>query len=449
MIVTVSINPQESTKNEFAIVTLNSGTTGLSSSIDIDFSMLLDKCDLPPKPSIDFLFISTVVYCIDKLVPRSLSIDNWTRQLQVEIPVSNPELWNQNADSFNSAISFLTGDLWKISYRNLDCSLIRPKRNRYGLFIKETMPITISLFSGGLDSLIGAIDLLESNPAATIKFVGHYDPAVGGPKSDQKNLIDELRGHYRDRVKFVQVRAGQTPSGDEVSFRSRSILFIGLGIYVASTAGENINLIMPENGNIALNVPLTPSRRGSCSTRTAHPFFLTSINHVLQRVGIANRVLNPFEFKTKGECVEQCQNRELLENIFNLSVSCAKAHHRKTWIRRSARQCGRCMPCIYRRAALNKVGLDTEVYGRDICSGEVDLDSSKGLVDDFRAYASLMSKNPTGKEISDLLLANGNLDISKLPDYGNVVFRALDEVRSLLRDKATHRVQRQASTYRN
>ena len=107
------------------------------------------------------------------------------------------------------------------------------------------------------------------------------------------------------------------------------------------------------------------------------------------------------------------------------------------------------MPCIYRRAALNKVGFDTEVYGRDICSGEVDLDSSKGLVDDFRAYVSLMSKNPTGKEISALLLANGNLDISKLPDYGDVVFRALEEIRSLLRDKATPRVQRQTGTYRN
>ena len=449
MIVNVSVNTEGSTKNELAMVTLNCDTAGLSSSIDIDLSMLLDKCDLPVESSIDFLFISTVVYCIDKLIPRSLSIDNWTRQLQVEIPVSKPKLWSQNADNFNSAISFLTGDFWNISYRDLDCSLIRPKRNRYRLFIKEPTPITISLFSGGLDSLIGAIDLLESNPEATIKFVGHYDPAVGGPKSDQNNLIDELKGHYRDRVKFVQVRAGQTPSGDEVSFRSRSILFIGLGIYVASAAGENIDLIMPENGNIALNIPLTPSRRGSCSTRTAHPFFLTSINHVLQHVGIANRVLNPFEFKTKGECVEQCQNRGLLEKILNLSVSCAKAHHRRTWIRRSARQCGRCMPCIYRRAALNKVGFDTEVYGRDICSGEVDLDSSKGLVDDFRAYVSLMSKNPTGKEISALLLANGNLDISKLPDYGDVVFRALEEIRRLLRDKATPRVQRQTGTYRN
>lgn len=449
MIVHVHINPQEATKNEFAMVTLNCESAGLSSSVNIDYSALLDKCEVPNDMSIDFLFISTVIYCIDKLIPRVHSIDNWTRQLQTEIPVADSNLWNHNRDTLNKAISYLTGDLWDISFRELECSLKRPKRYRYRLFLEEVEPEAVSLFSGGLDSLIGAIDLLESRPQATIKFVGHYDPSVGGPKSDQNSLMDELKSHYRNRVKFVQVMAGQTPAGHEVSFRSRSILFIGLGMYVASAVGEDINLLMPENGNIALNVPLTPSRRGSCSTRTAHPFFLETINQVLEDVGITNRVLNPFEFMTKGECVEQCRNRSMLESILTNSVSCAKPHHKRTWIRRSARQCGRCMPCIYRRAALHKVGLDNELFGRDICLGEVELDSSKGLADDFRACVSFMSNNPTRKEISDLLLANGNLDISKLSDYGDVVFRALEEIRTLLRDKATPRVKRQTGIIRN
>jgi large-conductance mechanosensitive channel len=444
MIVNVHVNPQEATKNEFAMVTLNCESAGLSSTVNINYSTLLDKCDVPNDVSIDFLFISTIIYCIDKLIPRSHSIDNWTRQLQTEIPVADSNLWNDIRDTLNKAISFLTGDLWNISFRELECSLKRPKSDRYRLFIEEAQPETVSLFSGGLDSLIGAIDLLESRPQATIKFVGHYDPSVGGPMSDQNNLMNELRSHYRNRGKFVQIRVGQTPSGDKkASFRSRSILFIGLGIYVASAAGENIELLMPENGNIALNVPLTPSRRGSCSTRTAHPFFLETINQVLEGVGITNRVRNPFEFKTKGECVEQCRNGSLLERVLTDSVSCAKPHHRRTWIRRSARQCGRCMPCIYRRAALHKIGLDSEVFGRDICLGEVELDSTEGLADDFRAYVSFMSNNPTSREISDLLLANGNLDISKLSGYGDVVFRALEEIRSLLRDKATPRVKQQ------
>ena len=292
--------------------------------------------------------------------------------------------------------------------------------------------------------MIGAIDWLESNPEGTIKLIGHYDPGVAGPKSDPKGLTKELKDYYRNRINFVQVRVGQTPSGEEVTFRSRSIIFIGLGIYAASLAGENIDMIMPENGNIALNVPLTPSRRGACSTRTAHPFFLKSIDQVLQNLGFQNRILNPFELKTKGECVEQCLNQTVLKNIAELSVSCAKRGHKKTWIRRNAKQCGRCMPCIYRRAALHKIGFDTEVDGRDICRGEVDLDSNEKLVDDFRAYVCFISKNLSREDISSLLLANGKLDIPLLRDYGDLVFRALEEIRVLLRNKATHRVLRQA-----
>lgn len=443
MIIEINVNPKESTRSEFAPVNISCGSASLSSSIDIDFSTLLDKCAEPTNLAVDFLFVSAVIYCIDKLIPRSISIDNWTRQLQVEIPVSDPDLWNQNAENFNSAISFLTGDFWNISYRDLECNLVRPKKVRYRLFPLET-PDAVSLFSGGLDSLIGAIDWLESNPEGTIKLVSHYDPDVAGPKSDQKRLIGELKEYYGNRISYVQVRVGQTPSGGEATFRSRSIIFIGLGIYVASSVGENISLIMPENGNIALNVPLTPSRRGACSSRTAHPFFLNSIGKEIQDLGFQNRIINPFELKTKGECVEQCFNQSVLRNLASISVSCAKrGRHKIHSINRSARQCGRCMPCIYRRAALHKIGLDTEDYGRDICKGEVDLESNQKLVDDFRAYVSFISRNPSRDEISSLLLANGNLDISLLPHYGDLVFRALEEIRALLRDKATGRVLRQ------
>ena len=442
MIIQEIVNPNESTKSEFASVKLVCRSAGLSSSVDINFSMLLDKCDAPTYQAIDFLFISAVIYCIDKLIPRSLAIDNWTRQLHVEIPVSDPDLWNENTNDFSKAISFLTGDLWNISFRKLDCDLVLPSKIRYDLFKGAITPGAISLFSGGLDSLIGIIDWLEKNPDKTIRLVSHYDPDVAGPKSDQDRVIKVLKDHYKNRISLVQVRLGQTPAGKEVTFRSRSIIFIGLGIYAASLAGDDIDMIIPENGNIALNVPLTPSRRGSCSTRTAHPVFLKTIDAILNRIGFTNRIFNPLGQKTKGECVADCLNRKLLMQAVKLSASCAKRGHRKTWIRRTAKQCGRCMPCIYRRAALHKIGCDDEIYGRDICNNEVDLDSSELLADDFRAYVSLISRNPTRKEISAMLLANGNLDIEKLPEYGDVVIRALEEIRTLLRDKATPQVLR-------
>lgn len=43
----------------------------------------------------------------------------------------------------------------------------------------------------------------------------------------------------------------------ESSLRTRSIVFIGLGIYAASQIGADIPLLAPENGTIALKLALT------------------------------------------------------------------------------------------------------------------------------------------------------------------------------------------------
>lgn len=92
MIVSVSVSPQESIKREFAAVKLECRTYNLSSTISIDFSTLQNKCNPPNEKSVDFLFVSAVIYCADKLIPRDLSLDKWTRTLQIEIPVSDPGL---------------------------------------------------------------------------------------------------------------------------------------------------------------------------------------------------------------------------------------------------------------------------------------------------------------------------------------------------------------------
>src|SRR6266852_896439 len=45
-------------------------------------------------------------------------------------------------------------------------------------------------------------------------------------------------------------------------------------------------LYVPENGLIALNVPLDPLRLGSFSTRTTHPFYIARWNELLKMVGM-------------------------------------------------------------------------------------------------------------------------------------------------------------------
>ena len=103
------------------------------------------------------------------------------------------------------------------------------------------------------------------------------------------------------------------------------------------------------------------------------------------------------------------------------------------------------MPCIFRRAALHKIGLDTETYGNDFCEDEVDLDNSESdAADDLRACLSFLRRNHSEVEIAKMLIASGPLPPLDLLHHAATVCRATDEIRQLVRDKATSTVKRRA-----
>ena len=433
MKINVDINPLKAT-NDFAKVTLRCEDPSVEGILDLDFSTLYARCQIPDPVTLDFLFLASVVYGVDRLIPRTEGDDRWARTFELCVPVSDSEKWSTVTDSLQTCLGFLTGDDWTIRFKPLSDKLHCPEKIKESN--KSVEANAVCLFSGGLDSLIGAIDYLESGQQPFL--VGHY--TLGhGPKSNQENLHEMLEREYGS-LNLLQVRVGlKTPDehDQEKTYRSRSFLFIALGMYAARSIGKQIPLLIPENGTIALNPPLTPSRQGSCSTRTAHPFFLNMLCKILVKLGVENTLHNPHKFKTKGECVDGCRNKALLHDAVRQSVSCAKGGHRNWRPNRDAAECGTCMPCIYRRASLHKVGWDNgEDYGYDICCN-VDLDSNLDHPNDLRALVSFLYHNPPREDISDLLLVNGNIELTHLLEYADVVVRGMDEVRTLLQDKCT------------
>jgi len=234
---------------------------------------------------------------------------------------------------------------------------------------------------------------------------------------------------------------GDREGAVDITLRGRSLLFIALGVFAASAREAHLPLMVPENGMIALNVPLTPSRRGSCSTRTAHPFYMSMVQEIVTSLGLKVLITNPLEKKTKGEVVCSCRNQNLLEQIAALSVSCAKRGRKNHWKRRSARACGHCMPCIYRRAALHAAGWDDEVYGNDFCAGEVDLEGVGDIANDLRACFTFLKRKPNHRAIESLLMASGRLVINRLSQSAKIVERAMEEIRRLITDNAIPRVK--------
>lgn len=439
MQITVSVSPTVVTSKECSEISLISHD-GLKSALYLDFTELLQRVRIPPDNAQDFLLVAATIYALDKLISRSKALDYWTRDFDVTIPVIDPEMWNCCSSVINRCLSFLSGDSWNLQFTTRSSPLIRRKRRKRRAHIRPRFATgtTTCLFSGGLDSLIGAINWLESHPDEALTLVGHHDPGIGGPLSDQEKLFSAIEKTYKGRLSPVFVGVGHKERGPEITMRSRSLLFIALGIFVAEHLGEGTPLLIPENGTIALNVPLTPSRRGSCSTRTAHPFYLDLLQKWLTGIGLNHSLENPLIEKTKGEVVADCLNRPLLETVFRNSVSCAKRGHTSTWINRSANGCGRCMPCIYRRAALNVAGLDDEIYGVDVCRDEVDwTDPNSEAADDLRACLSFVLRNPSQINIAKMLLANGDLSPLDVVKHAGTVQRAMEEIRQLITAKGT------------
>ena len=142
---------------------------------------------------LDFLFLASVVYSVDKLIPRKKTDDQWTRTLELSLPVSDPKKWSAVTDDLKTCLSFLTGDVWSIDFTEREHELYRPKQRKRP---RRKVPPpakgdTVCLFSGGLDSLVGVIDYLKANPSNSLFLVGHRDGA--GPKSDQDRLSKILK----------------------------------------------------------------------------------------------------------------------------------------------------------------------------------------------------------------------------------------------------------------
>ena len=141
-----------------------------------------------------------------------------------------------------------------------------------------------------------------------------------------------------------------SPGVQESSQRARSLAFIAFGVVVATSLerrhrGYSVPLYVCENGFIAINPPLTGGRLGSLSTRTAHPEYLTRLQHILDAAGLRVGIENPYAARTKGEMLRDCADQNLLKAEAVRSTSCGRFQ------RFNYQQCGRCVPCQVRRAA--------------------------------------------------------------------------------------------------
>lgn len=317
----------------------------------------------PDAETRDFMDIAVAVYIADELVKRETAADRWTRDFDLIVPVAKPDNWQRASSSLTSTLKFLSQDRFKFEW--LERSTM-PDGRRHRQSLPEGFD-TVCLFSGGVDSLLGAHKLLAEG--RKVLLVGHQaEPTTA---SAQKDLFQFLTGKYGDQAALIQCRVARSgnethrhalPDKIEDSHRPRSFLFLALAVTIAKTAGIN-SVFIPENGLIALNPPLQRSRAGSHSTRTVHPIYLQRLLRTLQSSEVYHgKIRNPFLYVSKTDMLRNLDPSMI--DAVKRSVSCSHPSQHKD---EKVVHCGYCVPCLHRRAAMMTCGLDDpDSYAFDV-----------------------------------------------------------------------------------
>ena len=338
-------------------------------------------------------------------------------------------------------LNFLTGDRWVVGFR------ARPQE-----FALLTQPLVhlvrpafddLALLSGGLDSLISAIDRLESGK--TPLFVSH---AGDGASSDAQAMILRALERQYPRTGLARLRLWMafpnglvTGSGPEDTTRGRSFLFFALAVLAGTAMDRPFTVIAPENGLIALNVPLDPLRLGALSTRTMHPFYISRWNELLSLLDVPGRIDNPYWKRTKGEMMAECANPAVLRRISVHSLSCSSPTKGR-WRGFGIQHCGYCYPCIIRKAAFLAAvgpGSDKTPYTLpDLAIHPLRTTRSEG--EQVRSLQFAIERLRTRPDLSRVLVYKGG-SLADQPErqtqLAEVYWRGLQEIAALLEGVVT------------
>lgn len=331
----------------------------------------------------DLFRVARAAFIADKYTRRSGARDRWTRSVRLSVPVTEYGRW-QSAGAgieLTGLLQVLTADLWDVEFRPLT-----------GHGVHEAMPYSgnrhaseVAVFSGGLDSLSWAATRARASDARPLLLVMFSETKLLGLQRRVLQSVERLPGARP----VLLLQMGQTPKGDgsglrlESSSRTRGLLYAA-GAIRAAAAHQVAVVHIPENGQLALNPPLTPARSAACSTRSVHPWTLTRLNALIDAVAGAHgtvHVVNPWATMTKGEVCKAGSDAGLTPMDLESTLSCGKPPIRRRGGPPIA-NCGVCFPCLVRRSGLlHAHGTDGTEY--EVSPWTTDLSADRGT--DWRA----------------------------------------------------------------
>lgn len=316
----------------------------------------------------DLLQLSAAVFAADRASPRG-DREQYRRFIDLRVAVSNFDQISPLGPALNRLLRRLSQDVWTVSFvprSAVDGSDQTEARLSFEVDGGKTL-----LFSGGLDSLAGAVEFGKEETPLLLSSHITRNPATDGAQRELVDLLTANGFNVEHRHFFVSSRNGGPTGLDhqrEPSQRTRSFVFLTLAILAARRTRRSEIVAMAENGQMAIHLPLSSARIGAFSTHTAHPTVLAQAQQFFRQVlEYPISIHNPYVYKTKAEVVQPiCLS---LPSSIPISTSCWKNSRPMA---NGARHCGDCVPCLIRRIALETHGQDATLYATDLLQADIE-----------------------------------------------------------------------------
>jgi hypothetical protein len=217
----------------------------------------------------DLVEVASYIYCADQAVTRGgegvvAFGKNWRRHLFFHIPVREPDTWSSEevTTTLRDTLTFLSGDD-EYKFHFYPHQSPAPMQTYLDLQ-PEAQTIDeideVLLFSGGLDSLGGAVQEAIRDKRHLALVSHRANPKI---HSKQKLLVNDLRAFCPGKKPFhVPVWVQKAESLDrEYTQRTRTFLYAALATVVARAFGLR-RIRFYENGVVSLNLPISEQAVG-------------------------------------------------------------------------------------------------------------------------------------------------------------------------------------------
>ncbi|MCW3111071.1 MAG: Queuosine biosynthesis protein QueC, partial [Segetibacter sp.] len=287
------------------------------------------NCGFPDRIK-DLLEVAGYVYAADRMIGRgatdSLEYHSWSRTLDFFIKVRDIEFWSNPEISkcLSDALTFVSGDQ-SYSFTFLPGGKDVGQRSlldHEAIKLDKKENSIIGLFSGGLDSLAGALETLTKTDKNLI-LISHRSNSTGVAKI-QKSIYNLLDRDFPGRIQYFPFYCNlHGERAVEETQRTRIFLYTAIAHSLSILASEK-EIHVFENGVTSLNFSKRADLINARASRTTHPKTLKLLEDFYSVVGGERRpIVHPFLYNTKTDIFNKIKIAGKVSYI-NSTISCTK-----------------------------------------------------------------------------------------------------------------------------